>query len=164
MVGGEEIKLFSSDYGSAQIIEESEYLRKHASHLQVLLLMSHFCWVIILFLGLGSIFPSLCSINCFPLPPVQQIQVKIRKEKERLRVKIISREHFCELKSWSYCFYSNPKCNKKSVGHNKIHIIKSSCFQFQGHLTEFSVSVRVCDSQAHHQIYIFEKRIIKKFL
>ena len=50
-----------------------------------------------LFLGLGSIFPSLCSINCFPLPPVQQIQVKIRKEKERLRVKIISREHFCEL-------------------------------------------------------------------
>ena len=43
LVGGEEIKLFSSDYGSAQIIEESEYLRKHASHLQVLLLMSHFC-------------------------------------------------------------------------------------------------------------------------
>ena len=43
LVGGEEIKLFSSDYGSAQIIEESEYLRKHASHLQVLTLMSHFC-------------------------------------------------------------------------------------------------------------------------
>ena len=43
LVGGEEIKLFSSDYGSAQIIEESEYLRKHASHFQVLTLMSHFC-------------------------------------------------------------------------------------------------------------------------
>ena len=37
LLGGEEIKLFSSDYGSAQIIEESEYLRKHASHLQVIL-------------------------------------------------------------------------------------------------------------------------------
>ena len=47
LVGGEEIKLFSSDYGSAQIIEESEYLRKHASHLQVLTLMNHFAQVTI---------------------------------------------------------------------------------------------------------------------
>ena len=27
--------MFSSDYGSALIIEEREYLRKHASHIQV---------------------------------------------------------------------------------------------------------------------------------
>merc|ERR1712183_124988 len=66
--GGEGIKLFSSDYGSAQIIEESEYLRKHASHLQD--------WIMFFLL-------------CVPLPPVQQAQVKIRKEKERLRVKTL---------------------------------------------------------------------------
>lgn len=50
--GGEEIKLFSSDYGSAQIIEESEYLRKHASHLQD--------WVVFFLLCVPSIvFPYL---------------------------------------------------------------------------------------------------------
>ena len=27
--------MYSSDYGTAQIIEEREYLRKHASHIQV---------------------------------------------------------------------------------------------------------------------------------
>merc|ERR1712088_460504 len=32
--GEEPITLFSSDYGVAQFIEESEYLRKHASHVQ----------------------------------------------------------------------------------------------------------------------------------
>ena len=61
-----------------------------------------------IFLGLGSILPPLCPINCFPLPPVQQIQVKIRKEKERLRVKI-SREHFCELKILILLFLFQPQ-------------------------------------------------------
>ena len=114
-------------------------------------------WV---FLGLGSIFPSLCSINCFPLPPIQQIQVKIRKEKERLRVNLSWT--LLRVKSWSYCFYSNPKCNKKSVGHNKIHIIKSSCFQFQGHLTtrEFSVSVRAWLTGPSSNLFL-KLRIIK---
>lgn len=49
---GEEITMFSSDYGSAVIIEEREYLRKHASHLQD--------WVVFLLLSIPSlVFPYL---------------------------------------------------------------------------------------------------------
>ena len=45
-------KLYSSDYGLAQFIEESEYLRKHASHLQD--------WVVFFLLCVPSIiFPYL---------------------------------------------------------------------------------------------------------
>ena len=36
----EPITLYSSDYGVAQFIEESEYLRKHASHIQVKLIFT----------------------------------------------------------------------------------------------------------------------------
>lgn len=49
---GEEITMFSSDYGSATIIEEREYLRKHASHLQD--------WVVFFLLSIPSlVFPYL---------------------------------------------------------------------------------------------------------
>lgn len=49
---GEEITMFSSDYGTAQIIEEREYLRKHASHLQD--------WVVFILLSIPSLlFPYL---------------------------------------------------------------------------------------------------------
>merc|ERR1712109_6611 len=46
------ITLYSSDYGVAQFIEESEYLRKHASHLQD--------WAVFLLLSVPSlVFPYL---------------------------------------------------------------------------------------------------------
>merc|ERR1712187_931201 len=47
-----EVKLYSSDYGVAQIIEESDYLRKHASHFQD--------WIVFFLLCVPSIvFPYL---------------------------------------------------------------------------------------------------------
>jgi len=46
------ITLYSSDYGVAQFIEESEYLRKHASHLQD--------WAVFFLLSVPSlVFPYL---------------------------------------------------------------------------------------------------------
>jgi len=46
------VTMFSSDYGTANIIEEREYLRKHASHLQD--------WVVFILLSIPSlVFPYL---------------------------------------------------------------------------------------------------------
>jgi len=50
--GGEEVTMYSSDYGTANIIEEREYLRKHASHIQD--------WAVFLLLSIPSlVFPYL---------------------------------------------------------------------------------------------------------
>jgi len=49
---GEEVTMYSSDYGTANIIEEREYLRKHASHIQD--------WAVFLLLSIPSlVFPYL---------------------------------------------------------------------------------------------------------
>jgi len=48
----EPVTMYSSDYGTAQIIEEREYLRKHASHIQD--------WAVFLLLSIPSlVFPYL---------------------------------------------------------------------------------------------------------
>ena len=85
--------MYSSDYGTAQIIEEREYLRKHASHIQVPWnsILTYETpgirrFLISLILGLGRILASEHPIIGFPLSFVLQVKSKVRKSEKSLNL------------------------------------------------------------------------------